>query len=259
MIKIERSRYPQFIPQAAASPCNRVYPCSIAEGRQAGDIFVSEGGDPAVLFWHRCGFGYLSGAATERFLEEILYEAASSETGRRLLLITNDETARRFCAFRGIAAGERIEYVWKRLETGLSAPEGIMLVPLDPELLMHLRGRITPRFSWESPERFLSGGFGFAALDGEAVCGAAFSAAVSTEETDIGVEVAEEYRNRGIASALARAMCSEILHRGKRPVWAHAASNAASRRTALHCGFTEIRRNACFLIQNAQNDWNGGN
>ena len=81
MIKIERSRYPQFIPQAAASPCNRVYPCSIAEGRQAGDIFVSEGGDPAVLFWHRCGFGYLSGAATERFLEEILYEESLPGSG----------------------------------------------------------------------------------------------------------------------------------------------------------------------------------
>lgn len=40
---------------------NNVYPCSIAEGIQSGDIYVNDDADvETVFFWHYCGFGYIS-------------------------------------------------------------------------------------------------------------------------------------------------------------------------------------------------------
>ena len=65
---------------------NRVYPCSIAEGFQSGDIYVNDGDDPeAALFWHYCGFGYITGKASEEFLSDV-YEEMISVRDRRSAL-----------------------------------------------------------------------------------------------------------------------------------------------------------------------------
>ena len=49
-----------------------MYPLSIAENRQYGDIFVDNVIDPhSVLFWHYCGFAYLTGEASDTVLKEI--------------------------------------------------------------------------------------------------------------------------------------------------------------------------------------------
>ena len=106
-----------------------------------------------------------------------------------------------------------------------------------------IQGRIIPAFSWDSDEAFLKKGFGYVAMDGEKFAAIAFSAAVSSEEVDIGVETNEAYRNRGLAKIVARYMIREILNIGKIPVWAHAAGNTASMKTALGVGFKEIHCN----------------
>ena len=69
------------------------------------------------------------------------------------------------------------------------------------------------------------------------VCAVAFSAAVSLDEIDIGVETHEDYRRNGLAALLTNKMCEHIIEIGKKPVWAHATSNTGSMNTALKCGF----------------------
>ena len=78
-----------------------------------------------------------------------------------------------------------------------------------------IQGRIVPAFSWESDDAFLKNGFGYVAMDGEKFAAIAFSAAVSSEEVDIGVETNEAYRNRGLAKIVARYMIREVLNIGK--------------------------------------------
>ena len=43
-------------------------------------------------------------------------------------------------------------------------------------------------FSWESDDAFLKNGFGYVAMDGKNSSAITFSAAVSSEEVDIGIE-----------------------------------------------------------------------
>ena len=59
---------------------NRVYPLSIAAGIQPGEIYVD---DKAVLFWHYCGFGYITGKPSEAFLSDILSETLHERSNRR--------------------------------------------------------------------------------------------------------------------------------------------------------------------------------
>ena len=84
-------------------------------------------------------------------------------------------------------------------------------------------------------------------FDGDTPAAWAFSAAVSGEEIDIGVETAESYRRMGLASAAARGMLRYVLGVGKRAVWACHAGNAGSRRVAEGLGFTLTAE--CFTVR----------
>ena len=225
---------------------NRVYPLSIAEGFQSGDIYVNDGDHiESVFFWHYCGFGYLSGEASDAFLRDVYEEMASEKKSRRLVLISNDEKVIRFFRQKNARLDSRIEYAYqgKIQEPAAFKKEKFSVEEIDGDSISRIEGRIIPAFSWESAEQFLKNGFGYIAVQGETVCAVAFSAAVSSEEIDIGVETREEYRRNGLACALAGKMCERIAAIGKKPVWAHAASNIGSMNTALGCGFIKVKRN----------------
>ena len=128
---------------------------------------------------------------------------------------------------------------------------GFRIEQIDEENLPRIEGRIIPSFSWKSSEQFLKEGFGYIALDQERVCAVAFSAAVSSDEIDIGVETLENYRRKGLAAILAGRMCERILETGKRPVWAHAISNTGSMNTALKCGFVQDKINTVIRKRNS--------
>ena len=236
-----------WIEYAYRCSSNRVYPLSIAEGIQNGDMIAdNEENMQCVLFWHYCGFAYLSGNVTEEFLEKIYEEYFCKETKRRFVLITDDEKVIRYFEGKpGLLMDQRKEYSFDRANkiSGRDLKTDLRIERIDASNRKAIQGRIVPSFSWDSDEAFLKGGFGYIAMDGEKFAAIAFSAAVSSEEVDIGVETAEDYRNRGLAKILAGYMIREIVKNGKTPVWAHAAGNIGSMKTALGVGFKEIHCN----------------
>ena len=244
MRKVSEDDHKDFLSWAKANTANRVYPCSIAEGFQSGDIYVNDGDDPeAALFWHYCGFGYITGKASEEFLSDV-YEEMISVRDRRLVLITADDDVISFFCDKDVLMDSRAEYTYLPKEnSGAIAETGFQIEQIDAGNISKISGRIIPSFSWESPEQFLEEGFGYVALDRGQVCAVAFSAAVSSDEVDIGVETAEDHRRMGLAAMLAGRMCRHITGLGKKPVWAHSTSNEGSMNTALKCGFVQERIN----------------
>ena len=222
---------------------NVVYPLSIAEGFQDGNVIFSDD-FKAALFWHYCGFAYLSGSVEESFLEKIYQEYFEKTLDRRFVLITDNSKVIEFFSDKDdIVTDKRVEYRFGNLLQ--SAPECIYKVePITESNYDRIHGNIVPTFSWSSKEQFLQKGFGFVALDGDKVIAVAFSAAVSSDEVDIGVETDENYRHQGLAKVVADRMCREIISQGKKPVWAHAIANEGSKYTALGAGFVEDRINA---------------
>lgn len=251
MIQVEPAQYHTFIPCAERTAANRVYPRSIAEGRQSGAIFADLPEAPrCVLFWHYCGFAYLSGAVSDALLDEIEADICHRDR-RRMVLITDDEAVARYLQDRQDAVTTRLEYEYGGDSVTSRMPAGIRLERIDAGNLKRISGRIVPAFSWDG-DSFLRGGFGYAAFDGDTFCGVAFSAAVSDDEVDIGVEVSADHRGRGIATALVHRMCEDTIEQGKRPVWAHGEGNLASRATALACGFVQRKINWCASLKQAE-------
>ena len=231
--------YAEYLSSARAVATDNAYPLSISLGLQTGDIYESDDGK-AVLFWHYCGFAYISGDPSDAFLDEV-YDLMETGT-RRLILITNDDRVITYMNDHGVKIDHRIEYSYEGSAPVTINTDRFRIVPVDEHNITKIKGRIIPSFSWESDEQFLKNGFGFVAMEYDNICAVAFSSAVSDEEVDIGVETYEEYRRNGLAAALAQKMCEEITAGGRRPVWSHAEANTGSRNTALKCGFKKERR-----------------
>ena len=233
--KIDSIEYEKF--KDIRCSANQVYPMSIVEGNQKGDIFV--GGD-AVLLWHYCGFGYIVGNVSEEFLDALYEDFFEAELKRRLFLIADqDEVIRFFSDKSDIQIEKRVEYRYDSLPE-LCKPN-LPIEKISADNIAQIHGRIIPSFSWDSNEAFLERGLGYVAVDGEKIAAVAFSGAVSSEEIDIGVETDPDYRNRGLAASVAAKMCGAIIALGKKPVWGRSAQNIASGKTAEKVGFIEDR------------------
>ncbi|MDE7428437.1 MAG: hypothetical protein K2N00_04070, partial [Lachnospiraceae bacterium] len=64
-------QYSNLIDYAKNHDCGSVYPLSVVEGIQEGDIFTDSVQEyDKVLFWAHSGFAYLSGNIDEHFLED---------------------------------------------------------------------------------------------------------------------------------------------------------------------------------------------
>ena len=223
---------------------NAVYPMSMAEGFQDGTV-ISDG--DAVLFWHYAGFAYISGNPDEKFLNKIYQKYFQKEPERRFVLVTDDPKVEEFFAGKeGVRLEKRAEYRFGKLPN-VARECKYRTEQISETNYDRIHGKIVPDFSWASREQFLKNGFGFVALDGEKVIAVAFSAAVSSDEVDIGIETDESYRHQGLAKTLADKICREIILEGKKPVWAHSVSNEGSKHTAESAGFVQERVNTVIL------------
>lgn len=283
--KIEKSDYSRFIERAKRCTANKVYPMSISEGYQEGDIFIDSEADANVLvdkhtetlakedfvmFWHYCGFVYFYGRPSAELLEEIYEYYLLRESERRFVIITDDETVKNFFSIKNdIVIDKRFEYAYDvpihavGIETSEAKKDkdsesqndnelddkfGISIERISEKNIGRIHGRIIPSFSWDISSAFLEKGLGYVATDGEKIAAVAFSSAVSSDEVDIGVETDPDYRRRGLSARLTVEMCEEIISMGKKPVWAHAAANVASGKTAERAGFTKTKENYVIRI-----------
>ena len=158
--KIDRSEYIEDLKYARGCTANRVYPVSIATGTQDGDIY--DDGKGCVLFWHYCGFAYISGDVSEDVLE-VYRNFLVSDTERRFLLITDSEFVSDY--YSGIdllRVDKRIEYTHSGiLEKQPELDDCFVIERITSDNIRVIQGRITPSFSWNDSDMFLRNGFGF--------------------------------------------------------------------------------------------------
>lgn len=244
MIEVCKKDYHNLIGFAEKNTCNRVYPLSIAEEYQNGQIYVdSLNNTTSVLFWHQCGFAYLAGKPNATFLSEtaaLIRNEHHNNSRRFILQINNNELDNYFSKEEGITRSERYSFCFKN--TGyqnekILLPTGFVLREIDEKLFSRINGNIVPVFSWDSEKEFLNKGKGFCILAGNEIAATAFTAAVSHNEIDIGIETNEAFRRCGLAVIVARRMIQYILEEHKKPAWECHTGNIGSRHTAEKVGF----------------------
>ncbi len=252
MQKVKKEEYANYIELAKANTCNTVYPMSVAEGVQEGDIYTDDTENPAyALFWHVSGFAYLTGYPDKEELDEIyaLMKNESGQNPRRFVLeIKDEETARYFRAKEDVEMHPRYRFRLKEIKPEGKIPEGYELKEVDEKLLAKVKGRIVPSNFWSSAEEFLAQGKGYCLVHGDDVAAIAFSAAVSSRQVDIGIETCEKHRRKGLAAAAAKKMAVYVKSIGKEPVWDCDVVNAGSKATAEKVGFEVMAEHAYYKV-----------
>ncbi|MBP3414022.1 MAG: GNAT family N-acetyltransferase [Clostridia bacterium] len=253
MKKVARNNYSDYINYANSVTYGKVYPVSISEGIQAGDIYIDcEKNCQSILFWHHCGFAFLLGKCDTSFLEDVyeLMQNKDNTNPRRFILFSNDKHIADFFGAKNNTVIERryfFEYLQKRTDFDHILPAGFELKEIDARLLSTINGRITPSFSWDNPNDFFDYGKGYCIVHEGKAAAWAFSSASSSKEIDIGIETNINYRHRGFAAIVADAMLQYTLSEGKTPVWACHYENISSQKLAEKIEF--VKTSECLTIK----------
>ena len=220
----------------------KVYPLSVLQGIQKGEIFVDNNESPdTALIWHYCGFANILGDYDERFIEEtikMMHNPLEGHSGRMALQAENDRRLEDMIMKNpSISRHERYVFSFIEEKDTISNTSLPQLKEIKADNFELIKGRIVPTFFWESKEEFTRNGFGYCMINDGKMLACAFASGVSKEYVDIGVETAEECRGKGYGRIVAAAMVKEILRRGKTPVWDCDTRNEASMRLACSIGF----------------------
>lgn len=254
LYKLNSLQYSDLSDIANTHDCGSVYPLSVAEGIQEGEIFAnSVKGYDKVLFWTHSGFAYLSGNVDEYFLEDI-YELMVNRTKantRRFLLMTRNKDIQEYFEQKDDVIIEKrylFEYSGDKGGTVPFLPVGYELKEIDNQLLKRISGKIVPSLFWKDKNDFLVKGKGYCIVCGDDIASWAFSAAVSSKEIDIGIETSSKYKQQGLGIIVAKRMIQYVFEQGKKPVWACHYKNVASEKMAEKLGFIKVSE--CSIIKN---------
>ena len=211
----------------------KVYPFSILEGMQEGEIFVdNEEAPSAALVWHYCGFANILGDYNEEFIEEtveMMLNPTEGHSGRMALQSENDpRLARMIMSNPAVVKYERYVFEFAKEKYLIPYEMEAKLTEITADNYELMKGKIIPTFSWPNKEEFLRNGFGYCLIEEGQMLACAFASGLSKEYVDIGVETAEECRGKGYGRIVAAEMVKEILSRGKTPIWGCDIRNEAS-------------------------------
>ena len=230
--------------KAGAIRYGRVYASSVIQDYQDGKVYTL--GNSAVIH-HHCGFAFLIGNPTEEELSALYREMMRQDFGRFLLFCDEERIVDHFRDLPGVCIRGRYFFEYPLSDSKpAEVPQGYVLQEIDEELALMLKGRITLSFSWRNFDEFKKSGKGYCLTVNNKPVAWAFSAAVSDDEIDIGVECLEEYRHQGLSAVVVKEMIRYILDAGKKPVWACQDTNEFSGKLAEKCGF--IRTGECCVI-----------
>lgn len=228
-----------------------VFAASVFEKKQTGAIFVDDISTPSVcLVLHYSGFAFLSGRTDNEVFNSELFDFLLKRSGSRpdnfRMIAGSDKwhDKLRSISEDSVIVRTRIKFTlnkdkFEQLSRKLKIPEGLTIKSIDDELYKNIKGNIVPGFSWDSSEAFLNNGFGYCLVAESTILSTSFSAFVSNNKIDIGIETAPEYRGRGYGRIIAAVMVERCLGKGLEPVWCCRQDNVNSFSLAKKLGFED--------------------
>ena len=249
MLELQKAQFPSIAHLLSGIRCDMAFVYSILENKQHGRILVDDLAAPrSAIFWHYCGFSFISGAVDNHAFNRDLYQllhGVYEQKQQRFFLFVNDTNwnSRIIQLINGspsIKILERLQFRFNREifhNCNIALPTGYSLKEIGKTIFETIEGRLVPSFSWHSYEAFSSCGKGYCLLDGENIACNAFATAIGSDTIDIAVETNVQYQQKGLAVPTAAAMIQYCLRSGYVPNWGCDSTNIGSLHTAQSLGF----------------------
>lgn len=265
MVILQPSQYEQTLSLLKQENIDIVHAQMVLEQKEFGTVYVDTEKNPSsfLIIHMRSGFGILFGkndndtfnqdvknlllniggysSKFKIFTSKIPWEATiegflGSQLVNNELIVQNGLS----CSTNNVIKRERVKFSFdqKIFESSLtSIPEGFLTERINKDLIERISGSVIPNFSWSSNENFLEHGIGFCLMKNEEIISLAFSAFITRDMIDIGIETAKDYRGKGLGFFPAMEMVKYCIENGYRPIWGCRKDNLASQRLAQKLGF----------------------
>jgi hypothetical protein len=141
---------------------------------------------------------------------------------------------------------ERVNFVfspqkYKASVNGLKSQDA-QIIRLDSRTARRVRGTVVPSAFWNNLEEFAAQGIGFSVVIDDELVSTAFTAFVSDEMKEIGIETTEKFRGRGFARLASIAFIDHCLRESHTPIWSCRFGNSSSYNLAIGLGFEPTYR-----------------
>lgn len=243
-----------------ASPFSYFVIESIIEGNTAADVYVDALECPTITIVWDTKYSILCGGKSDsttllkaiQFIKDyILTETIRKDRGATKVLFENDEWRKALLeameewnpnAYPRSVYRHSLECIPNPAHGGLEADiKQINLEMLHDENLGNVQGLVEElKQMWGTPENFLSGGFGFCAVEDNAIAAWCTGEYFSKNWCGIGVETYEGYQQKGLATALTIRILKHCKEEGKVPHWDCWKNNLPSVKTAEKTGFEKL-------------------
>ncbi len=241
-------RFAVTAPLFSAAWFDEPYIDNVLQGRQRGRIFVDASDAPTAALMCRTYDYYLAGdpgaGALRQFIKDAPAEPGAFQHLYGFCLIGERWQAALLADRPAFAVIPRLNFKWEGgdvIDWRARLPDGARVVPIDRALAARIDRELVPLIAifWESHDLFITGGFGFCLLLGDAIASVAYAATVSATQANISVETVRPFQRRGLATLVCSAFIESCLKRGLQPTWDTDAVNAGSIALARKLGFVE--------------------
>jgi RimJ/RimL family protein N-acetyltransferase len=114
------------------------------------------------------------------------------------------------------------------------------IVRTNEAMFMDMPGQVVPRYFWRDAGHFKRQGIGYSMVIDGRPASTAFAAFVHGKQLEIGIETAGQYRGKGYAVHVCRALIGHCLEKGHEPIWSCRLENVGSFHLAGKLGFEPI-------------------
>lgn len=270
MLQLSPSDYHRVTPLLRDLPMNTLFARAVVEGRAGGRVYVDDPLDPRACYVaHPYGMSLLFGSTTSLhfrsgLIRYLIGEAPSRSTTEWLQIYPNDWSHilepmldSRGAGTRSMGASDdasdvlvlldtRVNFQFDRsryakLRQSLALPPGCEIIDDVHAIYAGMRGGVVPVAFWIRAKELAEHGAAYGLRYRGELAAAAFSAFVSDDALELGIETDERFRGRGFARHACSALIDHCLQRRLEPVWACRLTNVASYRLAEGLGFTHFR------------------
>jgi GNAT superfamily N-acetyltransferase len=226
---------------------------AVIQKKQQGWIFVDKPDDPvSALVITKFGFMQMFGVEhSEDFDADIVAFFSQQDTQTPSYLMWYSPSPQWQNKLNAFVPGqvrrrERMRFIFNDqqadyLGSPVDCPADFKLRLLDEKLLEKsgsLKLAIDSRF-WSSTDDFLKNGLGVCLITDGEIASLCYSACVVDRLAEIDIVTREEYREKGLASVVARRFIQECRQRGILPTWDCFIGNIASMKLAIKLGFIQ--------------------
>jgi GNAT superfamily N-acetyltransferase len=115
--------------------------------------------------------------------------------------------------------------------------EGYHIVRTNRKSFDRMQGTVVPKYFWDNADDFCRQGVGFTMLMGDIPVSTAYSAYITENQLELGIETLPEYRGKGYALHTCSALIDYCMENNFEPVWSCRYENTGSYKLAQELGF----------------------